>query len=385
MKRLLLLPALLLGSATFADDTQYKYEISPMIGYNFSEGNVEMKSDGFYTGGVEFQANTPGSRISPELSVFYTPDADYSKKYRSNNHSQDTDILRLAFNGVYTFDKMDMVVPFAKLGVGYEDVNNEVASNQSGFFADAGAGVKIPFAKSWALKAEAIYLAKIGNSQNQTLDNNLMALVGLTYSFGEVAKPAPKEEPVVVEEEVIVAAVVEPDSDRDGVYDSLDKCPNTPAGSTVGVDGCPIVLDDDNDGVTNDKDLCPNTPAGEKVDSNGCPIAINLQVNFANNSAVVPASADARLNKFADFLKRNTNYNAKIVGYTDSRASETYNQKLSERRAQAVLKALVERGVNPAQLSAVGMGELNPVASNDTAEGRAKNRRIEAELTYKAK
>ncbi len=378
MKRLLLLPALLLGSATFADDAQFKYELSPMIGYNLSEGNIGIEDDGFYTGGLEFQVNTPNSKLSPELSVFYTHSADYDK---SNG---DTDMTRVAFNGVYTFDKLNALVPFAKLGAGYENVNDEIASNQSGFFADAGAGIKFPFAKAWALKAEAIYLAKIGNSHNQSADNNLMALVGLTYSFGEIPKPAPKEEPVVVVEEVaIVAVVVEKDTDGDGIYDALDKCPNTPAGSTVNVDGCPIVMDDDQDGVVNTQDLCPNTPLGEKVDSNGCPLIVNLHINFANDSAKVPANAAALLDKYADFLKRNTNYSAKIVGYTDNIGSETYNQKLSQRRAQAVMKALVERGVNPNQLSAIGMGEENPIASNDTAEGRAQNRRIEAELSYK--
>jgi len=380
MKRLLLLPALLLGSASFADDAQFKYEISPMIGYNLSEGNIGLKNDGFFTGGVELQANTPGSKISPEFSAFYTHHAEYE------NFTKKANIFRGAFNGVYTFDSVNDMIPFAKAGFGYEYVYREIESNQDGFFADAGAGVKVPLTKAWALKAEAIYVAKIGNSHNKTADNNLMALVGLTYSFGEIPKPAPKEEPkpVVVEEVAIVAAVIEPDTDGDGIFDAMDKCPNTPAGTTVDVNGCPIVLDADGDGVLDAKDLCPNTPVGEKVDTHGCPIAVNLHVTFANNSSVVPASATPQLDKFAAFLKRNTNYSARIVGYTDDRGSESYNQKLSERRAQAVLKALVDRGVNPAQLSAIGMGELNPVASNDTPEGRAQNRRIEAELTFKA-
>jgi OOP family OmpA-OmpF porin len=383
MKRLLLLPALLLGSASFADDAQYKYEISPMIGYNLSEGNINMKSDGYFTGGLEFQANTLGSRISPELSVFYTHNADYDKSMGK------TDMTRVAFNGVYTFDKMGTLTPFAKLGAGYENVNDEIASNQSGFFADAGAGVKFPFAKAWALKAEAIYLAKIGNSQNQTVDNNLMALVGITYSFGAMPKPAPKEEVVAVVEETVVAApvvvavIAEKDTDGDGIYDGLDKCPDTPAGSTVGIDGCPVIMDADQDGVIDAQDLCPNTPLGEKVDKNGCPATINLHINFPTDSAVIPASLDSLMSKYADFLKTNTNYSAKIVGYTDSRGSASYNKKLSERRAKSVMNDLIKRGVNPAQLSAIGMGEENPIATNDTAEGRAQNRRIEAELSYK--
>jgi OOP family OmpA-OmpF porin len=216
-----------------------------------------------------------------------------------------------------------------------------------------------------------------------------MALVGFTYSFGAMApKAAPKEAVVeeVVEEEVVVPVVVVPvekDSDGDGVYDKLDKCPNTPADTTVSADGCPVVLDSDHDGVLNENDLCPKTPMGVKVDKNGCPVTINLHITFANNSAVVPASADANLDKYAKFLTTNTNYSAKIVGYTDSKGSASYNQKLSEKRAKAVMNALIAKGVNPKQLSAVGMGKLNPVASNDTAAGRAQNRRIEAELSYK--
>jgi len=374
MKRLLLLPALLLGSASFAADA--KYEISPMIGYNLSEGNIGMDSDGYYMGGLELQVNSADSKLSPELSVYYTHDADYE------NSSKDTDILRLAFNGVYTFDALNSVVPFAKLGAGYETVNNEIASNQDGFFADAGAGVKVPFSDSFAFKAEAIYLAKIGSSHNQTADNNLMALVGLTYSFGAVEQKAAPVVAAVVAAPVVVAAIVEVDSDGDGVYDKLDQCADTPVGSTVGADGCPIALDDDHDGVLNADDLCPNTPAGQTVMKNGCPATIDLGINFENDSAEILPSANEKLDKYAAFLKQNRNYAAKIVGYTDNVGSASYNKKLSQKRANAVMKALVQRGVNPEQLSAaIGMGELNPVASNATAEGRAQNRRIEAELT----
>jgi OOP family OmpA-OmpF porin len=380
MKRLLLLPALLLGSASFAANA--KYEISPMVGYNFAEGNLHMKNDGYLLGGLEFQINSPSSHLSPEVAIYFAPQADYDTK-------GDTKVGAAAFNGVYTFDTQSDVTPFAKLGAGLERFSTGRYGNSSGFFANAGAGVKYAFSDSWALKAEAIYLAKITGSHNHTADNNLMTLVGITYSFGAMEqKAAPKE---VVKEEVVeevVAPVVVPvpapkDSDGDGVFDKLDKCPNTPAGTTVDVNGCPVVIDADHDGVLDAQDICPNTPAGEKVDKNGCPVVENLHITFANNSAVVPASADALLSKYATFLKNNTNYSAKIVGYTDSRGSAKYNQKLSERRAKAVMKKLEEKGVNPAQLTAIGMGEVNPIASNATAEGRAQNRRIEAELSYK--
>jgi OOP family OmpA-OmpF porin len=376
MKRLLLLPALLLASASFAETP--KYEISPMIGYNLAEGNIGLDDNGHALGSIEFQYNYPDTNFGAEFSVLYSPDVDYEGAGEG-----DTSITRTLINGVYTFEKNNKITPFVKAGAGYEFVSRDLPTNgqpgnQDGFVLDAGVGVKYAMTKNWALKAEAIYLAKVDNRHNAYSDNNLITLVGLNYSFGYEPKPQAKE---VVEEVVVVAAVIEKDSDADGVYDSLDKCPDTPAGTRVNAQGCPVVLDDDQDGVVNEKDLCPNTPMGEKVDTNGCPLVVNLEINFANDSAEIPAEANVLLDKYAAFLKRNTNYSAKIVGYTDSRGSEAYNQKLSQRRAKAVMDALIQRGVDPKQLSAIGMGELNPVASNDTPEGRAKNRRIEAEMT----
>ena len=370
MKKLLLIPALF---ATLATANEYKYEISPMIGYNLAEGNLGIKGDDHYLGGLELQYNPSDSKISPEISVLYSPNVDY------DNNGGDTSITRTLLNGVYSFDKVGKITPFAKAGLGYEFVSSERNNyNEDGVVLDAGAGLKVPFTSSWALKAEALYLAKVSSAHNDYADNNLIAMVGLTYSFGAKAEPKVEE---VTEEVPVVAAVVEKDSDGDGVYDKLDKCPNTPDGSTVGADGCPISMDDDHDGVLNAQDICPNTPVGEAVNSDGCPATVALNINFENDSAAIKADSNARLDKYADFLKKHTNYSAKIVGYTDSRGSENYNKRLSQRRATAVMKALVARGVNPDQLTAVGMGEANPIADNATAEGRAKNRRIEAELT----
>ncbi len=392
MKKLLLIPALMLGTMALAND--YAYEISPMVGYNMAEGNVGIKGDDHYLGGVELQYNLPDSNFSPEFSVLYSPDVD-------NDNGTDTSVTRALINGVYSFDAMDAVVPFVKAGAGYEFVGSDVNDrNLGGIVFDAGAGVKVPLTEALSLKAEAMYLAKVGNNYNVRVDNNMLVLAGLNYAFGERApKVAPVAAPLDEDNDGVVDAednclhtpagtkvdalgcALVLDGDGDGVTDDLDKCPTTPSGTTVDADGCKVDGDDDQDGVLNSKDICPNTPLGEAVNVDGCPLVVNLEINFANDSAVVPADVDALIQTYADFLNRYTNYDAKIVGYTDSRGSATYNQKLSEKRANAVKDALVAKGVNPAQLSAMGAGEANPVASNDTAEGRAQNRRIEAELT----
>lgn len=405
MKKRILIPAMLLASLAMAND--YKYEISPMIGYNIAEGNLGIDNNGYLTGGLEFQINPENSKISPEFSLYYAPGVDYSV-------NGDTDIVRGAFNAVYTYDKTDMFTPFAKVGLGIETFSDNKAGNNDRLFLDTGVGAKVDFTENLALKLEAIYMLKPDSTHAGNADSNLMTLVGLTYSFGAKAKKVVEEQaPEVVEEAVAVVVVAAPvDSDEDGVIDSKDNCPNTPLNSNVDASGCVIVVDADNDGVIDANDMCPNTPAGTKVDekgckldldddqdgvlnskdicpktplnsavdTNGCPKSVALDIKFENNSYKVKKESFSNLDKYAKFLKTYTNYSAKIVGYTDSVGSAAYNQKLSEKRANEVVKMLIDRGVNASQLSSEGMGEANPIADNATEEGRAKNRRIEAEL-----
>ncbi len=414
MKKLLLIPALLAGSLALAQ--QHKFEISPMIGYDFAEGNFGVENNGYPVGGLEIQFNTPDSKISPEFSLLYSDGVDYDNG--SSIAGQDTRVVRVAFNGVYTFDTMDMFQPFAKLGAGFEAVKNPSNELDDGFFLDAGAGAKIPFTDHLALKMEAIYMAKLRTNNTGMADSNLITMVGLTFSFGgDNTKSAPASqptpEPVVEEAEPVVApvvvAVVEKDDDKDGVLNKADSCPNTLKGIKVDAKGCNVDTDNDgvlnaadacpntleniavdakgcnadtdNDGVLNEKDLCANTPLDTEVNSDGCPKIITLDVTFKTNSAEIKEESLPQMQKYSAFLNKNKNYSAKIVGYTDSRGSASYNKKLSQKRADAVAKYLVNNGVESSRVIAKGAGEVDPIATNDTAEGRAKNRRIEAELT----
>jgi OOP family OmpA-OmpF porin len=124
---------------------------------------------------------------------------------------------------------------------------------------------------------------------------------------------------------------------------------------------------------------CPNTPAGVPVDADGCPIPqdVVLQgVNFETNSANLTADSKPVLDKVADGLKEHHRLTIEVQGHTDSTGSAAYNLKLSDRRANSVVDYLVSQGVPRAQLSAKGYGQTQPIASNATAEGRAKNRRV---------
>lgn len=147
------------------------------------------------------------------------------------------------------------------------------------------------------------------------------------------------------------------------------------------------VLDSDGDGVPDDRDRCPGTPAGTRVDADGCPLAvvkvasIKLMVNFAFDSTVVQEQYFTDLAELADFLKRFSDLQVDVEGHTDNVGPEAYNMTLSQRRAEAVVDVLVNQyGIAADRLEAKGYGETRPIASNDTAEGRAENRRVMATL-----
>jgi OOP family OmpA-OmpF porin len=168
----------------------------------------------------------------------------------------------------------------------------------------------------------------------------------------------------------------ESDSDGDGVADSRDQCPNTPAGAKVDDKGCE--LDGDGDGVVDSEDKCPDTPKGDRVDAVGCTFKEELVLQgviFETNSAELrPESIPVLQNAIAT-LKRYPELRIEVAGHTDSRGSDAYNLQLSARRAESVLKYLVDGGVTNT-LSSRGYGERQPVASNNTEEGRQQNRRV---------
>lgn len=135
--------------------------------------------------------------------------------------------------------------------------------------------------------------------------------------------------------------------------------------------------DDDGDGVTNDKDNCPDTPANAAVDERGC-WALSNSVLFDFDSAVLNKKDVNELNQVAEVFKKHPDLKVTVEGHTDSTGPEAYNQTLSEKRAQTVAKWLKNNaGVMFDNLNVVGYGEMKPAYSNDTKDGRAKNRRVQ--------
>ncbi|WP_025732990.1 OmpA family protein [Carnimonas nigrificans] len=173
------------------------------------------------------------------------------------------------------------------------------------------------------------------------------------------------------------------DSDGDGVPDSIDECPGTPAGVAVDAKGCP--LDSDGDGVPDYLDECPGTPAGTEVDAQGCPVEqaperptlVLNDIHFAFDSSKLSGDSQQTLNVVAQRLVENSDVAVRIEGHTDSTGTEAYNKRLSQRRADSVAQYLTSQGVDASRLTTEGFGESRPVADNSTREGRAQNRRVE--------
>ena len=187
------------------------------------------------------------------------------------------------------------------------------------------------------------------------------------------------------------------DADGDGVPDGVDRCDNTPKNAKVDANGCPI--DSDGDGVPDGIDTCENTPKDLAVDKKGCPIPVNevgqkflegsavaFSVQFASGKADIPAASRADLDRVGEVLTDWPTAKVEIGGHTDLQGSDAYNQKLSQQRAAAVKAYLTGKfsKVKASNLTVKGYGESKPVTSNATAEGRAKNRRVEFTLVNAA-
>jgi outer membrane protein OmpA-like peptidoglycan-associated protein len=142
----------------------------------------------------------------------------------------------------------------------------------------------------------------------------------------------------------------------------------------------PISVDDDKDQVLNSSDFCPNTAEGAQVDAFGCAIdeVIVLRgVNFHTDSDNLTDESTVILDGVSTTLNAHPELKLEVSGHTDSDAEDDYNKHLSQRRAERVREYLINKGAAADNLTAKGYGEERPIASNDTAEGKSLNRRVE--------
>jgi OOP family OmpA-OmpF porin len=181
-----------------------------------------------------------------------------------------------------------------------------------------------------------------------------------------------------------------PDRDHDGILDADDACPDVPGVKTDDpkTNGCPPDPDRDKDGIPNEQDACPDAagPPNPDPKKNGCPMAfvqgseikILSQVKFATGSAAILPASNGILTAVAKVLQDHPEIqHLRVEGHTDNVGSPAMNKSLSGRRAASVATWLMQHGVDPSHLSSAGFGLERPIDTNDTAQGRQNNRRVE--------
>jgi OOP family OmpA-OmpF porin len=396
--------------------------VTPFIGGYVFEGN-EYNLDGAFTYGVR-----AGYNFTKNLGVEgYFNHVLTETDMKWNPNGDDARISGYGIEGLYHFFPQSCVVPFLAVGIGGIHYDFQADGNMDKFSVDYGAGVKLflpdrvaklLWADDVALRADVRHILPLNDTYN-----DFLYTAGLAFSFGGKDKtcadsdrdgvcddrdkclntpagyivdddgcPIDSDKDGVIDSldkcpDTPVGCIVDKDgcpidSDKDGVIDCRDKCPNTPVGCIVDKDGCPI--DSDKDGVIDCMDKCPNTPAGAMVDKDGCTrekVTITLNVEFDVAKWDVKDEYRDEIKKVADFMNEHPNVKASIDGHTSSPGSDAYNQKLSERRANSVRQYLISNfGIKASRLTATGYGETKPIATNDTEEGRQKNRRVEAVL-----
>jgi OOP family OmpA-OmpF porin len=415
------------GAATTAGDC----EISPFVGYHWFDNETDYADDLVWGGrlGYLYTANHEA-----EFAVAAVP-TDL------RGSGADADLILVQLDGLYNFTGLGRLAPYLAAGIGAARYDPEAGSaDEYNFLINYGGGARYFFTDNLAarldLRLPVVFddtdfnlMATIGLSYFFSTTREPVATAEEVApppadSDGDGVNDAEDNCPDTPVDVMVNVLGCPPDIDGDGVFDYLDQCPDTPANASVDASGCP--KDSDADGLsdwqeTHRTGTDPQNPDtdgdhlsdGDEVskfrtdplnpDTDGGGVADGLEVNvaktdpriqeddvreikrtelevyFDTDSYVVKPEYYVEIEQVATFLKDNPEVDGIVEGHTDNRGSAEYNQELSERRAMSVIRVAEERfGVEPGRLTAVGYGGTQPVADNDTAEGRARNRRIEA-------
>ncbi len=351
---------------------------------NPANGGVATES-GLYTGAAIGVELTPSTQFQVEYGVSNT-DAHASDASAANPANRfDAEQQMISGNFLVGFDQFtgytdSKFKPYVLIGAGQSKISVEnqqtyIANSvsQTGKSGQIVAGTEVAESKdtignlglgarylvndALALRGEA---RAIHNFDNKWWEG--LALAGLEVTLGGRLAPTvpvpPQAQPPV--DDIIVIDEPVLDSDGDGVPDNLDACPGTPRNLVVDARGCPIPLDIEQ------------------------ALRMELRVFFDNDKSAIKPQYRQEVAKVAEAMREYPNATANIEGHASKnskRSSAKYNQRLSEARANAVKSMLTnEFGIAPNRLSTVGYGFDRPIASNDTEEGRAQNRRVYATI-----
>jgi len=337
---------------------------------NASSAEAEI---GINVGMTSTKNNTGANFKNPNVGVTlqynnYVVMPRFDVEYVKLKDERATSLLKGSFNGVYEFENKTTLTPYVLAGIGYENVQGGKQDEfESHSFVQGGGGLRIDLPEGFNGKLEGKFLQILGGEGEE---NEAIITAGISFPIGYEETPKQIVRKPIIRKKSIMKPIVIKTKPK-FVYVSNNEC-------SIKID----LPDLDRDGIEDQFDQCPATPCNFTVDNYGCPIKTTLNVNFPVASAKITSTSMMKIDEFSDFLLRNKGSRVTIVGHTDNRGSGEDNLALSHKRAVAVVHALVKRGVSPSRLLAKGEGEGMPIASNTSSEGRAMNRRIEAELIY---
>ena len=351
--------------------------ISPLLlGYHYSEGaddeqlevmgatdgNSYYKENGLYTGAALGIELTPSTQFQVEYGVSNT-DAVNAAGTVTNDAEQEM----ISGNFLIGFEEFsgytdNAFKPYVLVGAGQskievEDAAGNFVTGSKDTIGNLGLGAMYRINDALSLRGEG---RAIHNFDNNWWEG--MALAGLEVVLGGHLAPTvavpPMEEPNVVTPPIVIVES-DLDSDGDGVPDSIDACPGTPMNVVVDERGCPVPVD-----ITDE-------------------LKMELRVFFDNDKSAIKNQYKPEIAKVAEKMREYPNSTARVEGHASKTGpSARYNQRLSEARAVAVKSMLTnEFGIAPNRLSTVGYGYDQPIADNNTEEGRAMNRRVYAIIT----
>lgn len=352
----------LIGLGLLAGSTQAaEWYVAPVVGASFHDEDRMVKDDESWLVGIGVGRNI-GSASSLEFGLDYTDRNLGSNAVGYTNLAGDFSSVALTAT-LRHFFREEGLRPYilAGLGVSQHDADQPVARDAKGWdpVFDVGGGVTGKFGSSnMSWRTELAYRADFDDESITAQENfgDIIFRGALVIPFGSGEDTTPAS----TTEEVVPAATPDPvattpsepamaDSDGDGVADAVDKCPGTPPGTPVGPDGCEQAV---------------------VIDLRG--------VNFAFDKSDLTAESIAILDQAVEVLNRYPNLKVEVAGHTDAIGTDQYNQGLSERRAKIVHDYLTGKGIDAARLAGPnGYGEGKPIDTNDSSEGRARNRRTE--------
>ena len=375
-------------------------EVTPFGGYNFFEKRQNLEDSPLIGGRLGYNfTNHFGIEGTWEFMKSYVDNKStrFSREGQFTSPINDVSITQFSGGLVYHFIPEARFNPYITAGYGVVHYSPKI-NNKNMSVVNFGAGAKYWLTDHIAIRGDV--------RDNLILDETIHSVettLGVVFAFGgKSAASSPIDSdgdgvldtldkcpgtPAGVKVDTDGCPL---DSDKDGVADYLDKCPDTPVGVAVDKDGCPP--DSDKDGVADYLDKCPDTPAGVAVDKDGCPPVLEKvvilasepkveekvvtvvsekkaeviilafeDVHFDFNQSTLKPEAKVILKNNIRLLKENPNAKIRVAGYTSASGTDEYNQGLSERRAKAVQEYLVSEGViTRSRLSTIGYGETNP-------------------------